>query len=89
MAEIELTRMSSKGQIVIPSEMRQDFHEGEKFVIIKADKQLILKSVENFDENIEEDLEFARRTEEALERYEKGMFKSMSKREFLKELEKW
>ncbi|MEK6900096.1 MAG: AbrB/MazE/SpoVT family DNA-binding domain-containing protein, partial [Nanoarchaeota archaeon] len=77
MAELEITKMSSKGQIVIPQEMRKSFRKDEKFVIIKAGKQIILKSVEDFDENIEEDLEFARRTEEAYKRYEKGEFKSM------------
>ena len=70
MAELEITKMSSKGQIVIPSELRIGFEEGEKFVIIKAGKQLILKSVKDFDENIEEDLEFAKRIEEALKSYE-------------------
>ena len=38
---------------------------------------------------MKEDLEFARRTEEAWERYDKGEFKSMSGEEFLKELKKW
>ena len=52
--------------------MRKGFQEGEKFVVIKAGKQLILKSIKDFDENIEEDLEFARRTEEAYKRYEKA-----------------
>ena len=88
MAEIELTTMSSKGQVVIPQEMRRGFHEGEKFVIIKAGKQLILKSVKDFGENIEEDLEFAQRTEEAWESYERGEFKSQSVDDFLKDLEK-
>lgn len=87
MAELDITRMSSKGQIVIPLEMRKDFYEGEKFVIIKAGKQLILKSAEYFDENIEEDLEFARRTEEAWKCYEQGKFKSLPVDDFLKELE--
>ncbi len=88
MTNIDITKMSSKGQIVIPVEMRKDFHEGERFVIIQAGKQLILKQVEYFDENIEEDLEFARRTEEAWKRYDKGEFISMPADEFLKELEK-
>ena len=88
MAEVEITKMSSKGQIVIPLEMRKGFQEGEKFVVIKAGKQLILKSVENFDENIQEDLEFAKRTEEAWKSYERGEFKSMSVDDFLKVLEK-
>lgn len=89
MADIEITKMSSKGQIVIPSEMREGFEEGEKFVIIKNDKQLILKRVKDFDKNLEEDLEFARRTEEAWKRYEKGEFVEMSVDEFLWELNKW
>ncbi len=89
MAELDITTMSSKGQIVIPLEMRTEFHEGEKFVVIKAGKQLILKSVKDFDENIEEDLEFARRTEEAWQRYEKGKFKKMEFNDFIEEMKKW
>jgi len=88
MAEVDITTMSSKGQVVIPLEMRKGFQEGEKFVIIKVGKQLILKSVHDFDKNIEEDLEFARRTEEAWQRYEKGEFVSQSSDDFLRDLEK-
>ncbi len=87
--DIAVTKMSSKGQVVIPSEMRGDLHEGDKILIIKNDRQLIMKKANKLDENLAEDLEFARRTEEALKRYEKGEFKEMSAGEFLKELEKW
>lgn len=38
---------------------------------------------------IQEDLEFAKRTEEAYKRYEKGEFKSMPLKKFLKEIRKW
>jgi len=88
MANINITRMSSKGQIVIPSEMRKDFRDNENFVIIKNGKQLILKSVRDFDKNLKEDLEFAKRTEEAYKKYEKGEFKSMDADEFIKMLNK-
>ncbi len=89
MADVAITRMSSKGQIVVPSEMRADFKEGEQFVVMKNGKQLILKRAKDFGENIKDDLIFAKRTEEAWKRYEKGLFKSMSVDDFLKELEKW
>ena len=89
MAQIALTKMSSKGQIVIPSEMRADFKEGEKFVIIRNGEQLILKKADKFDKNIEEDLIFAKRTEEAYRRYEKGEFIEMDFDDFLKEVKKW
>jgi bifunctional DNA-binding transcriptional regulator/antitoxin component of YhaV-PrlF toxin-antitoxin module len=88
MAELDITRMSSKGQIVIPVEMRKDFSEGEKFVVIKTGKRLILKALAAFDTNIEEDLEFARRTEEAWNSYDKGKFKSVPVDDFLNTLEK-
>jgi len=87
--DIAITKMSSKGQVVIPAEMREDIHEGEKMIVIKNGHQLIIKKVSDLDKNLEEDLEFARRTEEALKRYEKGKFKEMSMDEFSKELEKW
>ncbi len=89
MKEIAITTMSSKGQIVIPSEMRKGFHDKEKFVIIKHKKQLILKRVEDFDENIADDLEFARRTEEAWEKYDRGEYTASSVEEFLEEMKKW
>ena len=87
--EIALTKMSSKGQIVIPSGFREDLKEGEQLIIIKNDHQLILKKVSKLDKNLKEDLEFAKRTEEAWERYESGQFKSRTAKDFLKDLEKW
>ena len=59
-------------------------------MIIKAGRQLLIKSVEDFDENIEEDLEFARRTEEAWERYDKGEFHGpFTVDEFKKRMKSW
>ena len=81
--------MSSKGQIVIPQDMREGLSEGEKLVIIKNDQQIILKKMSDFDKNLEEDLEFAKRTEEAWESYDRGEFISMDADDFLKEIKKW
>jgi len=87
--EIALTKMSSKGQIVIPSELREDMKEGEQLIIIKNGHQLILKKASEMDKNLKEDLEFAKRTEAAWERYEKGEFKTSTAKDFLRDLEKW
>ncbi len=87
--EIALTKMSSKGQIVIPLELREDMEEGEQLIIIKNGHQLILKKASEMDKNLKEDLEFAKRTEEAWERYEKGEFKKSTAKDFLRDLEKW
>ncbi len=87
--DIAITKMSSKGQIVIPAEMRGDIKEGEKMVIIRNNGQIIMKKAKSMSKNFEEDLIFAKRTEDALKRWERGEFKSMDSKEFLKELAKW
>ncbi len=40
---IETTKMSSRGQVVIPLEMRKDIKEGDKLIVIKRDNEIILK----------------------------------------------
>jgi len=40
---IAVTKMSSKGQVVIPSEMRKGIKEGDKLLIIRNNGQLIMK----------------------------------------------
>ena len=87
--DIAITKMSSKGQIVIPVEMREGLKEGDKLLVIKSKGQLILKKASQLDKDLASDLEFARRTEEALKEYDKGNFKSMSAEDFIKELKKW
>ena len=89
MINIGVTKVSSKGQIVIPSEMRNDLKEGEELLIIKDEDRIILKKVNKLTEKMREDLEFAKRTEEAYKRHERGKFKKMSADKFLEELEKW
>jgi len=89
MENISITKISSKGQVVIPQEMRKHLQEGDKLVVMKNKNQIILKKVEDFSKNIEEDLEFARRTEEAWKSYERGEFKQMDFDEFIEEMKKW
>ncbi len=45
-----------------------------------------MKKVEDKAKKLKVDLEFARRTEEAWKEYERGEFKSMDSKDFLKEL---
>jgi len=87
--DVAITKMSSKGQVVIPVEMREGFNEGDKLIIIQDNDRIILKKASSTDKNFEEDLEFARRTEEAWKRHDLGKFVSLPADKFLKELEKW
>ncbi|HLD41914.1 MAG TPA: AbrB/MazE/SpoVT family DNA-binding domain-containing protein [archaeon] len=47
--EIEITKMSSRGQVVIPQEIREKegLKEGEKFIVVDINGTIILKRVKN------------------------------------------
>jgi len=48
MEKLEVTSLSSRGQVVIPQEVRDrlHLHTGEKFVVIGEDDTIILKKLE-------------------------------------------
>jgi AbrB family looped-hinge helix DNA binding protein len=87
--DIAITKMSSKGQIVIPQEMRGAFKEGDKIVIMQNGDHIIMKKADKFSKQLEEDLIFAKRTEAAWKNYEQGKFKTMEFDDFIKEVKKW
>ena len=45
--EIATTKLSSRGQIVIPLEMRRNLKEGENLVVIKKGNDLIIRKEES------------------------------------------
>ena len=87
--DVAITRMSSKGQVVIPAEMRKGFQEGDKLLLIQTDDLLIMKKASKLDKALKDDLEFAKRTEEAWKRIEEGKGIKMDFDDFLKEMKKW
>jgi AbrB family looped-hinge helix DNA binding protein len=87
--DIAITKMSSKGQVVIPAELRKGLHEGDKLLIIQNDKQLIMKKASDLDRNVAEDLKFAKKTEEALKRIEAGKGIKTGFEEFIEDMKKW
>lgn len=85
----ELTKVSSKGQLVIPQDIRKNLniHEGSIFAVTNTDDLIILKKIKN--PLLKEDLRILNEVEEAWKEIEKGEFRKTSKKEFLKELEQW
>lgn len=85
----ELTRASSKGQIVIPNALRRKLgiREGSAFAVSYKDDLIVLKKLETGIS--QEDLKTLKLIEEAWEDIEKGRFKRASPEKFFKELAKW
>ena len=87
MVNAGLIKMSSRGQIGIPSEMKAGLNQGEEFLIVKDDERFVLKKLKQVTGQMREDLEFARRTEEAWQEIDAGKGTRYSVEEFFKHLE--
>jgi bifunctional DNA-binding transcriptional regulator/antitoxin component of YhaV-PrlF toxin-antitoxin module len=89
MVSVATTHISSKGQIVIPRDMRQGFKKGEQFFVIRDKGTLLLESVHMLDDRFKQENEFARETERALHDVKQGKFKQFTRKELRKELKTW
>lgn len=81
--------MSSKGQIVIPVELRKDLKVGEQLIVMKSKGRLVLRKATDMDKRLVEDLDFAEKTEEAWKRIDAGEGIEMEFDEFIEEMKKW
>ena len=84
--EYAITKVSTKGQIVIPTSLRDDVEKGDEFLMIKDKGRIILKSMKSLASSLREDLAFAEEIEKAWQEYDKGKFVKKSKETFLEEL---
>ena len=86
---IELTKMSSKGQVVIPGNIREklELSEGEVLAVSSKDNMIVLKKIENPAE--EEDLRTFSEIKKSWKEVSEGKFKKMKSEYFLKEISKW
>ncbi|MDA4128266.1 MAG: AbrB/MazE/SpoVT family DNA-binding domain-containing protein [Thaumarchaeota archaeon] len=87
--EIEFTRASSKGQIVIPTKIRKkfDIKEGSVLAVAAQNGMIVLKKMESG--LSAEDLKSLRLVEEAWKDIEEGRYSVRSKEAFFKELKEW
>ncbi len=88
--DIAITKLSSKGQVIIPKSLREGLKEGEEFLVIKEKNSIILKKISDLKEKILiEDMKFLKKVDSAWEEYKKGEYYSLNEEDFLEELEKW
>jgi AbrB family looped-hinge helix DNA binding protein len=87
--DIGIIRVSSKGQIVIPSHMRKDLHEGEQLLIIREGERFLLKPLDELEPALREDILFAEQTERAFAEYKSGRYARKPGSDFIEELASW
>ena len=87
--DIQFTKASSKGQIVIPTRIRRKLgiREGSVFAVAAEKGMIVLKKVESG--LSAEDLRTLKLVEEAWKDIESGKYKVREKQAFFKELKSW
>ena len=86
-----MTRISSKGQVVIPSRLRKKLgiEAGSVFAILTPRKGdfVVLKRIDR--ESLQADLKIFQEVERAWEEIERGEARRTGRKRFLEELETW
>ncbi|MDE1854076.1 MAG: AbrB/MazE/SpoVT family DNA-binding domain-containing protein [Thaumarchaeota archaeon] len=87
--EMQFTKASSKGQVVIPTRIRKrlDIKEGSIFAVAADRDVIILKKIDP--DLSAADLKSMRLVEEAWKDVEEGRYGVLSKEAFFKELKEW
>ncbi|MEM3555598.1 MAG: AbrB/MazE/SpoVT family DNA-binding domain-containing protein [Candidatus Micrarchaeia archaeon] len=88
---IEIVKLSSKGQLVLPLAIRKHFRvgKGERLMIVEEGGTILLKPLKQMKRDIEEEIYLLSRAAKGWAQVEKGKAKTMLKDEFLRELSAW
>jgi|TARA_Y100000310_G_scaffold308415_1_gene351508 AbrB family looped-hinge helix DNA binding protein len=83
---MEITKLSTKGQIVIPEKIRAGIEDGTAFVVTKKEDLIVLKKVEGLSESELKEME---ELDKIWKDIDEGKGITVSKEEFLKEMNAW
>ena len=83
---MEITKLSTKGQIVIPEEIRKDIELGTAFVVSKQNDLIILKRVEGL---TKQEMEEMKELDKIWKDVDSGKCESYTEKEFFKKMKEW
>ena len=83
---METTKMSTKGQIVVPENLRKGFSPGDAFSVARLDDLIVLKKVEGLTAEERAEME---ELEEIWKDIEAGNCETYSLQEFFKKMKEW
>lgn len=83
---MEITKLSTKGQVVIPENLRRGLVAGTPFTVTKKGDIIVLKKVEGL---TKEEMEEIKEINKIWKEIDSGKGLTKSKEEFLKEMNAW
>ena len=83
---MEITKLSTKGQIVIPETYRKNFEVGSSFVVSKINEMIVLKPIKGLTKKEEKEL---KELNVIWNEIDSGKADKYSEEEFFKSMKKW
>lgn len=83
---MKITKLSTKGQIVIPEDIRKGINVGTPFIITKKDNLIILKMVGGL---TKKEMDEMKEIDKIWKEIDAGKGITLDKEEFLKEMNVW
>lgn len=83
---MELTKLSTKGQIVIPDSIRSGLEEGTAFSVVKQGDLIVLKKVEGLNN---QEIKEMQELDKIWEDIDSGKCETYEAKEFFKKMKEW
>ena len=83
---MEVTKLSTKGQIVIPEKLRKNYKSGSTFVVSKVNEMLVLKPVSGLTEKEKEEI---KELKSIWKEIDEGKASKYTEKEFFEEMQQW
>lgn len=83
---MEITKLSTKGQIVIPESLRKGLQTGTPFVVSRQKDLIILKEVKDF---TKKEMEEIKELDKIWKEIDSGKCESYTEEEFFKKMKEW
>ena len=83
---MEVTKLSTKGQVVIPEKLREDLGVGTSFFVTRQNGLIILKVIEGLTEKEKKEM---KELDRIWKEIDKGKGVTLNVEDFFKEMKKW
>lgn len=83
---MEITKLSTKGQIVIPEKFRKDIDTGTAFIVTRYNSLIVLKKLSDLTKEEKEEVEDL---DKIWKDIDAGKCKSYTEKEFFEKLKEW
>ena len=83
---MEITKLSTKGQVVIPESLRKDLSSGTAFIVSKQNDLIVLKRIEGL---TKQEMKEMKELDKIWKEIDSGKCESYTEKEFFKKMKEW